>query len=318
MACRQVHSTTTFPHYLPHFFNAPTLASPAYPQHQLPFRPPEHPPSRTTTQFGFQRPAARMDYLQPEEELAHLQKLSNEYQPEVTGPLVGERQPSSVLRTEYANGDAVYVAKTSALAGTYSHYRTCRGDGNCGWRAIAFSYFETLIRLGSRNKFYEEETRLRSLSSMLNAVGFKEYIYEDFAEEAFDLLCNLAAARSVENADVSLLSFFNDESRSIALIMYFKFLTSAWIQTHPEKFEPFLNQDIRSYCEEIGRPNCEIDHVGVTALVDVLVMPAGFAVEILYLDRTSGTEANMHRFDPLDELGLPLTHPLTLRLLYRP
>lgn len=84
MVCRQVHSTTTFPHYLPHFFNAPTLASPAYPQHQLPFRPPEHPPSRTTTQFGFQRPAARMDYLQPEEELAHLQKLSNEYQPEVT------------------------------------------------------------------------------------------------------------------------------------------------------------------------------------------------------------------------------------------
>lgn len=57
---------------------------------------------------------------------------------------------------------------------------------------------------------------------MLNAVGFKEYIYEDFAEEAFDLLCNLAAARSVESADVSLLSFFNDESRSIALIMYFK------------------------------------------------------------------------------------------------
>lgn len=57
---------------------------------------------------------------------------------------------------------------------------------------------------------------------MLNAVGFKEYIYEDFADEAYDLLRSLAASNSVEGADALLLSFFNDVSRSIALIMYFK------------------------------------------------------------------------------------------------
>ncbi|OCL02684.1 cysteine proteinase [Glonium stellatum] len=257
-----------------------------------------------------------------EEELAHLQKLSGEYQPEVTGPLVGERQSSSAITTEYANADPVYRTKTAALPSKYSHYRTCRGDGHCGWRAIAFTYYEALLRLGDKNRFLEEETRLRSLHNLLNTIGFQEHLYEDFADECFELLRKTAASvpAADESAAASLLVSFNDEALSMAIITYFKLLTSAWIQTHANDFQPFLlDQDIREYCATQIEPSiCEIDHVGMSALAEVLVKPAGFALEVLYLDRSPGEEINTYHFDPLGHDGLPIPNPPMLRLLYRP
>jgi ubiquitin thioesterase protein OTUB1 len=56
----------------------------------------------------------------------------------------------------------------------------------------------------------------------------------------------------------------------------------------------------------------------MSALVDVLVKPAGVAVEILYLDRTPGDEVNTYRFDPVDQSSVALPSPPTFRLLYRP
>ncbi|OCK83800.1 cysteine proteinase [Lepidopterella palustris CBS 459.81] len=263
-------------------------------------------------------------YTPTDEELAHLQKLSSEFEPEVTGPLVGERQSSSAITTEYANADPVYRVKTAALPSKYSHYRTCRGDGHCGWRAIAFTYFEALLRLGDRNRFLEEETRLRSMGNLLNSIGFQEHLYEDFADECFDLLRkteSLVSAGNDERAAAELLASFNDVGVSMAIITYFKLLTSAWIQTHPNDFAPFLDlgQDIRQYCSTQIEPSvCEIDHVGMSALAEVLVKQAGFALEVLYLDRSAGEEINTYRFDPVSNDGLPLHNPPTLRLLYRP
>jgi ubiquitin thioesterase protein OTUB1 len=56
----------------------------------------------------------------------------------------------------------------------------------------------------------------------------------------------------------------------------------------------------------------------MSALVDVLVKPAGIAVEILYLDRTPGTAPNVYRFAPSDHAGAASVEPPTFRLLYRP
>lgn len=73
---------------------------------------------------------------QTEEDLAEFQELSNKYEPEATvsaacvfhnqrsaifltcifiiqGPLVGERQSSNALTTEYAAADPIYQAKTA-------------------------------------------------------------------------------------------------------------------------------------------------------------------------------------------------------------
>lgn len=50
--------------------------------------------------------------------------------------MVGERQSSSAIATEYANADPVYRVKTAALPSKYAYFRTCRGDGHCGWRGM--------------------------------------------------------------------------------------------------------------------------------------------------------------------------------------
>ncbi|KAI9689171.1 MAG: hypothetical protein M1822_000909 [Bathelium mastoideum] len=255
-----------------------------------------------------------------EEELAYLQKLSNEYEPEVTGPLVGELQPSSNITTEYARADPIFIKKTEALPHKYSSYRACRGDGNCGWRAIAFAYFEALVRLGDKTKVHAEITRLKSFQNILDAAGFQFELYEDFAEELYDLLRKTAASlpppddgNPATDVKAILLAAFNDEAIQASIITFLRILTSAWIKTRVEDYQPFLmNEDVFSYCGRAIEPfRHEIEHIGVNALCDVLLKPALFSLEILYLDRTPGDEGNMYTFDA----EYPLAH---LRLLYRP
>lgn len=59
----------------------------------------------------------------------------------------------------------------------------------------------------------------------------------------------------------------------------------------------------------------EIENVSLIALKDVLLSPVGITLEVLYLDRTEGSEVNMHRMDPVNHGGFAIG---TIRLLYRP
>jgi ubiquitin thioesterase protein OTUB1 len=91
------------------------------------------------------------------------------------------------------------------------------------------------------------------------------------------------------------------------------------MQKYPQNFAPFISQPLQAYCRSHIEPAvCEIEHVGMSALIDVLVKPAGIAVEILYLDRTEGTTPNVYRFAPDDHAGVAQPNPVTFRLLYRP
>jgi ubiquitin thioesterase protein OTUB1 len=197
-------------------------------------------------------------YMASDEQMAHLQKLSSEYEPEATvsllclggmtiadrhqGPLVGERQSSAAITTEYANADPIYRVKTAALPGKYAYFRTCRGDGHCGWRgessapswclfpalttatAIAFTYFEGLLRMGDVNKFDDEQARLISMGNLLDHIGYSRDIWIDFAEGAFDLLRKLAdSVQAMDGAAADiLLQTFNDFNESMSIITYVK------------------------------------------------------------------------------------------------
>lgn len=56
----------------------------------------------------------------------------------------------------------------------------------------------------------------------------------------------------------------------------------------------------------------EINEIGINALSDVLTKPAGISLEIIYLDRSMGDEANVHHYGPMS------ASTATTRLLYRP
>lgn len=96
-------------------------------------------------------------------------------------------------------------------------------------------------------------------------------------------------------------------------------LTSAWLQTHPDEFQPFLDQPIAEYCAAHIEPTApEIEHVGMDALAKMLIYPAAIMLDVLYLDRTPGSVANTYRLEPADQHGMLLPDPPAIRLLYRP
>lgn len=78
--------------------------------------------------------------------------------------------------------------------------------------------------------------------------------------------------------------------------------------------------DVKGYCSINIEPQaCEADHIGIAALTDALVKPAGFGLEIWYLDRSPGEEINRSfHSEPMDQNYNPIPDAPMLRLLYRP
>ena len=93
------------------------------------------------------------------------------------------------------------------------------------------------------------------------------------------------------------------------------------MKSNADAYQPFIpDGSIEQYCATQIEPyQVEIDHIGMNALIDALIKPAGFAVDIVYLDRSAGQEANTIHFELLSAEGLPLFPDApTMRLLYRP
>lgn len=86
-------------------------------------------------------------------------------------------QSISTLDSEY-NDDTVYSSKVRDLADKYSSMRRTRPDGNCFFRAFAYSYLEYL----SRHKDDYDEFRVLAQESKdkLVQLGFAQLTLEDF------------------------------------------------------------------------------------------------------------------------------------------
>jgi ubiquitin thioesterase protein OTUB1 len=170
----------------------------------------------------------------------------------------------------------------------------------------------------------EEVARMTSLNNFLTTVGgFQEWVFEDMVDETIGLLKELAALipNSVEAAQELLMQRFNNPEISNAIIYHLRLLASSWLKGNPAPYQDFIQGDlgIDGYCKEwLEAPNQEIDHLGIMLLIDVLLKPVGFAVEIIYLDRSAGSQVNSHMFQD-EEDGVP-TNPGSpiIHLLYRP
>lgn len=260
------------------------------------------------------------------DDLAAQEALARGYEPDLKGPLVGDKKSSHAITEEYAKADPVYVAKTARLPQTYSHYRPVLGDGNCGWRAIAFSYFESLQKMGRQDQIEEEEARMMSLASFIETcLGYEEWVFEDMKEEVLSLLRDLAALITTgprSDTDALILQRFNEAEVSNAIVYYFRLLTSAYLKANAATYQDFIpdGHGVDNYCKNTLEPvNTEIEHLGMTLLIDVLLKPIGIAVEIVYLDRSEGTHVNTHIIQAEDASGIPLQlNAPMVHLLYRP
>ncbi|KAI1129989.1 peptidase C65 Otubain-domain-containing protein [Nemania abortiva] len=335
-------------HHRPQRQNQPP--PPPLQQHQPQRHPHQHqglPPhslvsDRATTHYKMDQ---QLD-LDPNE-IAQQEAAARDFEPQLEGPLVGEKVSSQAITAEYARADPTYVAKTmvssmpprhctsylrtglltvyscspQALPQTYSHYRPIQGDGNCGWRAIAFAYFEILIQRNDINLVQTELQRMTNLNKYIEDVGGQEpTIVELMVEETLALFSEIVAAMS-EGKDPmpSLVAKFNESSTSQCLVYHLRLLAGARLKEDTAKYEPYLDGDVESYLQTTVMPvNREIDHICVVLVHDILLAPANIVLEIAYLDRSEGAEVNVHRLPEGANGQDSSTLGPTIYLLYRP
>ncbi|KAL3420468.1 ubiquitin thiolesterase [Phlyctema vagabunda] len=305
----------------PTLFRDPVFSSSS--PNGLPFHNPPPPPPPTPLRRRPQPP--KMEEHPTADDMAAQQTLAESYSHHLApvGPLVGDKKSSVAIAQEYAKADPVYVAKTAHLPQIYSHYRPIAGDGNCGWRAIAFSYLETLLRTGDQERLQEEAARMRSLDNMLVKIGgFEEWMIEDFTENTHELLRELAdTVHDPDHGLERITEKLNEDGTSSSIVYHLRMLAVSWLKGNADTYSGFIQDvnGVQGYGNVLQSVNQEIDHLGMTLLIDVLLKPIGFAVEIVYLDRSEGTEANTHVMQEVDTNGVPVNPDgPRIYLLYRP
>ncbi|KAL5349588.1 hypothetical protein ACLOAV_005883 [Pseudogymnoascus australis] len=146
-------------------------------------------------------------------------------------------------------------------------------------------------------------------------------------EEVLNLLRDLAATvhlRPASDADSIILQRFNDEEVSNAIIYFFRLrlLASAWLKANSVTYRDFTPDGlgVDNYSKNLLQPaKTGIEHLGMTLLIDVLMKPVGIAIEIIYLDRSEGTDVNSRIIQAEDESGTPIHAGAPIvHLLYRP
>ncbi|KAL6405017.1 Ubiquitin thioesterase otubain-like protein [Ilyonectria robusta] len=292
---------------------------------------------------------------QGQHDMAAQQAAAKDYQAVHEGPLVGNKVSSDAITAEYAKADQVYVEKTikggsgpdakptpfpqtrlrspaarcfvspcRPCLGTLSQV-TCRILAN-GFvsAAIGFSYFEKLIDSGDQGKIEGEVARLMSMNHMMSNVGGYAY-FEEWADEMFGLLREIAQSMDSPDPQVPhllLLERWNDAAVSSSIIYYLRLLAATYLKANAATYDPFLPEvagGVVGYCNQsIELVDREIEHLGIVALVHMLLQPVNFVLEIVYLDRSPGSQANRYRFPEEANGQDPSNLGPIIYLLYRP
>lgn len=144
---------------------------------------------------------------------------------------VGHYRPIKDYISNGLYGDAKEL-KADALREGYSGYRTIRGDGDCYYRAVMYSYMEKLIELSGR--------QLKDFSALLESPPALFNIKRE-GEDVIDTLKKhvdtLIAIKETSGAKAALKMFFdevNNERSSVdrALIRFLRSVTYNFFRLH--------------------------------------------------------------------------------------
>jgi len=200
-----------------------------------------------------------------------------------TRPLISVLTSLNELREEYLGGSMSFVKKIDWLMHNqgFKGIRRTRGDGDCFYRSLAFSYVERLLRAPDVALAVATSVSvLQSSSKKLDAAGFQPMVYEDMLELVISLIQQIIVPdEDGVFLDVhTLLEAMQDPQTSNSIVVLLRLLTSAQIREDPDTYAPFLFHpetfeaiSIRDFCESsveaMGR---EADHVQMSALTRAL------------------------------------------------
>ncbi|CAG8782781.1 33377_t:CDS:2, partial [Racocetra persica] len=218
-------------------------------------------------------------------------------------PLVCSPESIENLLKEYLHGSEVYQQKIMKLAEKHHTIRRCR--------AFGFAWFERLLNSKDPTIHQTALETLTYTKVQLLPLWYEELIYEDMYEEVEG---HLKAIVEGKYDNDKLLSIFQDESISNQIVMYLRFVTTAYLKKHFNEYEPFLDCDLEmdKYCSKyVEGMDKEADHIHVLVLTRALKIP----VEIAYMSSSDALDqVNFHEFYPEEAskaftLSLPSSVP---------
>ncbi|KAJ2973318.1 hypothetical protein NUW58_g8963 [Xylaria curta] len=187
--------------------------------------------------------------------------------------------------------------------------------------AIAFAYFETLVRCNDINLVQSQLQRMTELNKYIEEVSGQDPELVGFMLEGSLVLFNDIIVDMSEGNDpmINLLAKFNDPEASQCLIYQLRLLAVARLKGHSAQYQSWLDCSVDDFVNKTLLPvNREIDHMCVVLIHDILLSQANIVLDIAYLDRSDGTEVNVHRFPEEANRQDPSTLGPFIYLLYRP
>ncbi|XP_062946544.1 ubiquitin thioesterase OTUB2 isoform X2 [Cynocephalus volans] len=192
----------------------------------------------------------------------------------------------SILRDHPEN--RIYQRKIQELSKRFTAIRKTKGDGNCFYRALGYSYLESL--LGKSREILKFKEHLLQTPNDLLAAGFEEHKFRNF----FNAFYSVVELVEKDGSVSSLLKVFNDQSSSDRIVQFLRLLTSAFIKNRADFFRHFIDEemDIKDFCtHEVEPMAMECDHIQITALSQAL----NIALQVEYVDEMD-TALNHHVF----------------------
>jgi hypothetical protein len=230
--------------------------------------------------------------------LAFEKSIKQEY---MCSDLIGAKISTRELFKEFDQGDPVYQSKLNSLAEAFSSIRKVRKDGNCFYRALAFSFAEIAIQ---SPKALET---LQAASVLMTECGYDMELLQDFYQVFLDA-CSL---KSVQE----LVEFFNVEYQSDTIVCFLRLLTAAVLKKDAILYEAFIMDDypdLQAFISNQVEPmNVEADQIQIVAMANAL----NCCIKIANLDHSAVGEAgiNYHEIMPREE-----TEWYKIYLLFKP
>ncbi|KAJ1961519.1 hypothetical protein IWQ62_003837 [Dispira parvispora] len=233
-------------------------------------------------------------------------------------PLVGEREALVELALEYQPDSPFRTQLEYLQTTTFGSVRRTRGDGNCFFRAFAFAWYEAVYTDAKRVR--QALTALERCTTWLRDSGFDTLVYEDFLETCVNCLNTLyenSQELSPEDAQSLLENTFRNPEESNAIVVFLRFITSAYLQQHADDYVPFMehDMDLKTFCvgfvEAMG---VESDQIHIMALTRALQVD----LRVAYVDGSAAQpQPVIHQFPSPDE-HLSDEESTAISLLYRP
>lgn len=225
-------------------------------------------------------------------------------------PFVSVKVPIQELKNDYQIDD-IYQKKIEHLERDYDFLRRTRPDGNCFFRAFGFAYFESLLKDTNHDELDKFIKFTKTSKDDLIKLGLPSVTIEDFFDVFLEVLNNIKDGQ-IQTSD-ELLERFCEQATSDYIVVYFRLITSGYLQQNAETFANFIvgASSIVDFCKtEVEPMYKESDHIHVVAITSALKV----CTRIIYMDRgSSANSVNAHDFPEQDPPAKPRIH-----LLYRP